>query len=53
MYNVIVVEVGGGGGRDLIKLAPFLLLPEEEDETLEARGTTLKIIFSTPGFVCT
>ena len=52
MYNVIVVEVGGGGG-DLIKLVPFLLSPEEEDESLEVRGTTLKIIFSTPGFVCT
>lgn len=51
MYNVIVVEVGGGG--DLIKLVPFLLSPEEEDESFEARGTTLKIIFSTPGVVCT
>ena len=53
MYNVIVVEVagGGGGGGDLIKLVPFLLSPEEEDKCLGARGTTLKIIFSTPGFI--
>lgn len=52
MYNVIVVEVAGGrGGGDLIKLVPFLLSPEEEDKCLGARGTTLKIIFSTPGFI--
>ena len=40
-----------GGGGDLIKLVPFVLSPEEEDKCLGARGTTLKIIFSTPGFI--
>ena len=52
---MIVVGVGGGGaGRlnNFKKLVPFLLSREEEDESLEVRGTTLKIIFSTPGFLC-
>ena len=45
---------GGGGLNNFIKLTrvPFMLSPEEEDESLEARGTTLKIIFSIPGFLC-
>lgn len=40
------VEGGGGVGRGdlIIKLVPFLLSLEEEDDSLEARGTTLKII---------
>ena len=44
----------GGGLNNFKKLArvPFMLSREGEDESLEARGTTLKIIFSIPGFLC-
>ena len=33
---------GGGGGGDLIKLVPFLLLPEEEDKMLGGEGYNIE-----------